>query len=107
MERIDTDINELMRAANCTAWRGVLRRVSNDDLERSIKSLAKHFSQRTAQPVQDRRARQDARIAAYNEVVPVLRRFAENHVRLQQTSAYLALGLVAAVSIVTGMAFLG
>ena len=88
MERVDPQISELVAAANRSAWRDVMRRDRGEDLERSIKALAKGFAQATAQPVRDRHARQDARIAVYNDLVPLLTRFAEGRVRLLRTSIY-------------------
>ena len=107
MERIDTHINEIMGVANRKAWQKVLRRVPDDDLERSIKSLAKHCAQKTAQPVRDRSDRREARIAAYNDLVLVFTRFAESQVRLRQAGVYLLLVLIAAAALGTGLTLFG
>lgn len=103
MEPLADNVESFLRAVDRTAWAEVARRGRGDELERSIKSLAKTVSQAAVQSVDDRRQRQQSRTEVYNTLVPLLRQIGDRDVDVRRGARYAVLGLAAGLLISGGV----
>jgi hypothetical protein len=82
------------------ALRARKRAGGDSDVQQVISVLSKRISQRAAEKIDDRHARQVARTEVYNSVRPVLETLAAHHTRLSSRSRKLVFGLWATLAIV-------